>query len=193
MKPPSGPSKNPGSAAPSNEDERVHMYEDAYSEGKRTVDDQVAELESMRQRSVTFVAFVGSATAFLVGTSLAAASSTDRDAAFFIWSWIATATSGATIFALVGVLLAVTFKKSWPFFRKERWNFRNTAKVLVDDWIDPASLSEKSYYRNLAITYSNKADENSAPLRRVRGVYTTLLVAGALQLACWSAVVWIYG
>jgi hypothetical protein len=49
---------------PTNDD--LPMYKMAYDEAKRLVDDQVAELDGIRQRSVQFLAFIGTGTAFLV-------------------------------------------------------------------------------------------------------------------------------
>ena len=74
----------------------------AYEEGKRALADQTDELNGIRNRAVSYMAFVGSATAFLVGTGLKAA---HRDAWFYSLAVLASAASLSTL-ALISLVLS---------------------------------------------------------------------------------------
>ena len=164
------------------------MYKDAYEEGKRLVDSQSAEIDSMRQRSVQFVAFVGSATAFLVGTSLQAVS---RTPPFYVLAVSATAFSIIMVASLVFVLLGLVWIKG---FRRAKWNFRSSPRILVERWIEPdvGAHAEAEYYHDLAIHYDDKAKENRPWLAQLRRWYAALIVSGATGLLVWVTLFWMF-
>jgi hypothetical protein len=169
-------------------DDKPELYKLAYEEGQRTVDDQLSELDSMRQRSVQFLAFVGTATAFLVGTSLRAYPHSEI---FFILAGAATALALATIGLCVAVLNAS--RKLWSPTPVD-WSFRLSPSVLVK-WIEPDvhPPSDADFYKHLALHYEEMATENDVPLHRIRNRYLTFLGVGFLQLTLWLAVAWIFG
>lgn len=168
---------------------RSELYKLAYEEGKRTVDDQLAELDSMRQRSVQFLAFVGASTAFLVGTGLRAPS---RSTGFYLLASIATLSIVVSILLCSAILVAASWRGRG--LQIEDWSFRLSAKSLVQ-WIEPdvKPPSESDYFRALALRYNAMADENAPRLSRMRRHYIAFLVFGFLQLGAWVALVWIYG
>lgn len=191
----------PGQDATGNGSARAAQLKDAYEEGKRAVDDQMAELDSMRQRSVQFLAFVGSATAFLVGTGLAATSAatqsgTPRDGWFYFFAITASVLSLVMILLVLAVLLSIVRHPDGPKSKLGRahFDFRNSSRTLVEDWIDPPSqrMDEARYFRNLAITYDQKYEENEPFLSSIRVTYAWFLSVGTAQLVLWSVVVWAF-
>src|SRR3954454_17779051 len=81
--------------------QRVKMYRVAYKESQRTLDDQADELTGIRTRAVQYLAFIGTATAFLVGASL---KTFERDTPFYAISITAT---GLSVLMLVSVILTL--------------------------------------------------------------------------------------
>jgi hypothetical protein len=104
--------------------EAMPMYRIAYDEGKRLVDTQLAELNGMRDRSVQFLAFVGSATAFLVGTSLGrVGEGTDiayKTALTVSLAIAASVASLAAIYLVITILLALS---KYLNFKPMEWEF----------------------------------------------------------------------
>jgi len=169
----------------------VVLYREAYEEGKRAVDDQIAELDAMRQRSVQFMAFAGSATAFLIGTGLS--SSSNRNVGFYVLAVVGSALSVIAIVGLISVLLALAVNKGSRDVRAQ-WNFRNSPGVLIREWIDPdlGGLTPVVFYKQLGLVYERKLEVNDLLLRQVRRAYWIFLVAAALQVIFWGALVWIF-
>lgn len=168
--------------------ECTELYKLACEEGKRTVDDQLAELDSMRQRTVQFLAFVGSATAFLVGTGLHAVS---RNSGFYAVASIATLLSALSVILCLSILVA----SSRPWSRElEQWSFRLSPSALVK-WIEPDVHPPRDYdfYRALALQYEAMAEANAPSLDRIRRRYLIFLVMGFGQLCGWVALAWLFG
>jgi hypothetical protein len=117
------------------------LYRVAYVESQRTLDDQQDELKGMRDRAVSFTAFVGAATAFLVGTGLHA---TNRDVLFYILASLASALSALSIVLLIALLNPSS---------KRKWNYRMSAASLIDGWIENEvpGPSEAQFLRALAM------------------------------------------
>jgi hypothetical protein len=164
-----------------------HLYEDlyqvAYEEGRRTLDDQTDELNRMRDRAVNFAVFVGAATAFLVGTGLQAP---HRDSTFYAIAILASALSALMIFLLFRVLNPAKVKK-------EFWNYRMSPKSLIQGWIetDVPVPSKAQFNRELARVYDDMVLKNEAVLGGLRTAYRWLIVIGSAQLMVWAALVWI--
>lgn len=179
----------------------VGMYKVAYEEAKRVCLEQLAELDSMRQRSVQFLAFAGSATAFLVGTGLSNQPGDERSLAFFVHAGIASAASVASIIYVASILLSLvppvgargSLLRPWRL-RRAMWNFQLDARVFVEEWIDPevGRSSEADFYRDLALHYGEKDGENESQLDTIRAWYLRFVIAGSTQIVLWAALVWIY-
>ena len=164
------------------------MYRVAYEEGVRAVDDQIAELDSMRQRSVQFLAFVGSATAFLVGTGLGGAA---RTPAFYAVAATATVLALFSLTMVAFILLSIECRHG---LHRVLWNFRLEPSTLVEKWIDPdvGAASESEYYRALALQYDKMSAENDGPLKTVRRWYWLFLLLGSTQVMLWASLVWAF-
>src|SRR4051812_18524824 len=125
------------------------MYRVAYEEGQRTLDDQVDELNGIRTRAVAYLAFVGTATAFLVGTNLKAVDPNldffiSRNLLFFLMAGIATALLTLTLLAVIRVLVP-----------KDGWEIRVSGEDLINDWIesDVPPPNEAHLLRALTLLY----------------------------------------
>lgn len=181
---------------------RLAMQRVAYAEGQRLVDDQLAELDALRQRTVQVLAFVGSATSFLVGTTL---STRELSVGAQVVGTIAALLSiGSLLLACVILLAAVDRapaslvdgsvpSKKW-FPRPATWNFRMDPKVLVDGWIDAprvsGPLTEVAFYKALALRYSSMAAENTPILARVRMCFVFFVAVTTIQVVVWAGLAW---
>jgi len=172
---------------PTGPDPRLNedLYQVAYEEGRRTLDDQTDELNRMRDRAVNFAVFVGAATAFLVGTGLQAPR---RDSSFYAIAILASALSALMIFLLFIVLNPA--KR-----RKEYWNYRLSPKLLIQGWIETEVPvpGKAQFNRELARVYDDMVTKNEAVLGALRTSYRWLIVTGSAQLMVWAALVWIKG
>lgn len=179
------------------------MYRVAYDEGMRTIDDQVSELDSMRQRSLSFLSYTGAATAFLVGAGI---NQDTRTGSFRVLAACASLVSVVAILTTALVLFGFHFRvtkeqRARPDFGLGRriaawhqWQFRVNAQVLVNKWIDVdlGGDAEREFLRSLALFYDEEARENSRKLRSIRGFYYTSVLTGASAILLWAALVWIY-
>jgi hypothetical protein len=187
------------------------LFKVAYEEGKRLVDDQVAELDSMRQRSVQFLAFVGSATSFLVGTSLPGTTSLTSGQRVVAAS--ATVLSFGSIILVALILLSLvwgsrgtssaaeTGGQSKPRFLQRivparvQWHFRLDPLRLVTEWPKAKAVqqskTEMTYYGALAKQYSSMSTRNKPALRTLRTYYWMFICATALQVTAWSSLAWL--
>jgi hypothetical protein len=156
------------------------LYRVVYQEGQRALDDQVGELNSMRDRAVQFTAFVGAATAFLVGAGL---SSPRRGVTFYVLASAASALSAVLIVLLLAVLTPQT---------RRLWTYSLSTKKLISGWIETEVPlpTEADFFKNLAIMYDDMREDNSRLLRALRTWYRWLVVVGAAQVAVWATLVW---
>jgi hypothetical protein len=176
---PEGGSQMKGRVVAGNAD----LYRVAYEESQRTLDDQQDELKGMRDRAVQFTAFVGAATAFLVGTGLHA---THRDVTFYVLAGIASVSSGLSIGLLIALL------NPW---KKKPWEYRLSAKVLIDGWIENEvpGPSEAKFLRALAERYDKMRCANEDLLGYLRTWYRWLIIVGSAQVTIWAVLVWLKG
>jgi len=159
------------------------LYRVAYEESQRTLDDQQDELKGMRDRAVQFTAFVGAATAFLVGTGLHA---THRYATFYVLAGI------ASVFSVVSIGLLIALLNPW---KKKPWEYRLSAKILIDSWIESEvpGPSEAKFLRALAERYDKMRCANEDLLRSLRTWYRWLIIVGSAQVTIWAVLVWLKG
>lgn len=157
------------------------LYRVVYQEGQRALDDQAGELNSMRDRAVQFTAFVGAATAFLVGAGLSGA---QRGVTFYILASVASALSALLILLLLALLRPQT---------RRLWTYSLSTKKLISGWIETEVPlpTEADFFRKLAIMYDDMREENSELLRALRTWYRWLVVVGAAQVAVWASLVWV--
>jgi hypothetical protein len=184
-------------------DDLLALYKTAYDEGKKALTEQLAVVNNLRQRAVQYMAFVGTATGFLVGTS---ASFLPRPAG----SWSEPALPVVTGFGVVSILLLVLILVGfvWIFVpmtpkserKKDRrgpqfakWQRGIGSGQLVELWIDPevGGKDPIAYYRELAIDYGDFHEQNDRYLLQQTSMFVLLLVVGALSLFGWVLIVWI--
>jgi hypothetical protein len=161
------------------------MYRLAYEESQRSLDDQRDELNGIRDRSVNFVAFVGAATAFLVGIGLHTANA-DRDAIYFV---LAGAGTAGSLHLLVEVFLLLRPSSSNP------WQYRLSGGSLISGWIesDVPAPDLAQFLRALAEINDSMRASNERLLRGVRNCYRRLVLGGSAQLIVWAVLVWLRG
>lgn len=198
------------SADSAEEGVRVELLKAAYEAGHRALDQQYSALTAIRQRSVQFMAFVGSATAFLVGSAISAAPT--RGILFYVSLVSATVISLASLLFLFLVLLALVRKPDldaegnrklslhkrhyWMIWRwgRAEWNFSVDPEVLIEDWvnprINPSGISE--FYRDLALHSQSQLDENDFYMVQIYRWYNLFVAFAALQVIAWSVTAWIF-
>jgi len=161
----------------------TELYKIAYNEAQRALDDQQVEVRGTRDRSVQFTAFVGAATAFLVGAGL---HPSYRDASFYALAGVASALS----VALIVLLLTLLFPR-----RGELWHYRLSARSLITGWIQTQAPppSHAHVIRALAQKCDDMREENEKLLSSLRTWYGWLVVVGAAQVAAWTVLVWVKG
>jgi hypothetical protein len=162
-------------------DQHADLYRVAYQEGQRALNDQQDELKGMRDRAVSFTAFIGAATAFLVGTGLHA---NHRDALFYSLAGVASVLS-AIFIILLSALLSPGHKR--------QWHYRMEPKKLITGWIETEVPlpSEAHFFRALAGTYDEMRQINEELLSSLRRLYRWLIVVGAAQITVWAALLWV--
>lgn len=163
--------------------DHADLYQIAYEEAQRALDDQAGEIRSMRDRAVQFTVFVGAATAFLVGTGLQSA---HRDAAFYALASIASLLS-AVLIALLIVVLGPS--------KRNLWHYRVSARLLISAWIETQvpPPSNGHFFRRLAEQYDDWRVKNEKLLSGLRKWYRWLIIVGAAQVTVWAALVWAKG
>jgi hypothetical protein len=161
--------------------QHIDLYRIAYEEGQRALDDQTDELNRLRDRAVQFTAFIGAATAFLVGAGIHPA---HRDSVFYT---LAGTASGLSI---LSILLLLSLLK--PRTRK-LWHYPLSATSLIVGWIETEVPlpSEAHFLRALAEKYDTMRVQNELLLGVLRTTYTFLIIIGAIQITFWAALVWV--
>lgn len=180
---------NRGSDMGKTRPDRLPLYQVAYDESQRALDEQANELDGMRQRATQFISFVGTATAFLVGTGV---KSPDRDATFFVIALVGSLASLGTILLAVAILTLVR-RSGWGFERFQ-WELRLSASRLVE-WIEPdvGGPDEVDFMKAIALRQDQMRESNEVNLRVVRTRFLWLIILGSVQIVVWAALVWVKG
>lgn len=173
------------------------VYKLTYEESKRSLDSQTQELDSIRQRAIQFLAFIGTGTAFLVGSGLAV---TTRTAGFYFLS-----ISGTALLVIAMLLLAYVL---FPLRKESVHTSDDTSKnrLKVAPWRgrlsgtrliaevdrDIPKATEQAFTAALVKQYDRMLSSNLATLKLVRRAYLAFVFCSVLELACWITVVWRY-
>ncbi|MGM7422334.1 hypothetical protein [Cellulosimicrobium sp. ES-005] len=168
--------------------ERLELYKLAYAESSRALEFQLKQLEGVRQRTVQYLAFVGTATAFLVGTSL---SGSTRDTLFFIVAALGTLIAIASVVLAAHILLLAALRWGLPRFQ---WSFAMSGKRLVE-WIEPqvGAPNEVDYIRALTLLNDEAYESNESSLQSLHRSFSTFVVLGFVQLSVWVVLAWLRG
>lgn len=184
----------------------VEVYKTGFEEGKRAVDAQMSELESIRTRSMMFLAFIGAATSFLIGTSLGAATVSSW---FFVLAVPATGLWLLTLILCLAVLMAPLRMRS--LFTP--WKWRSNPKLMVMNWqfrMNALSIisrpnpkpgtegigrpdSEADVFQALALRLQGMWQYNDAQMEKIRHRYWLFVVTGTVQMMMWTVLAWLYG
>lgn len=161
------------------------MYKVAFDESVRALEDQADELSSIRQRLVGYLAFILSATAFLVGSSINPQVSAQavRDGWFYGLAITGTSLMVITVLLAIGLF--------WP--RLSKLSTTASAKKIIDLNIDRKLSPVQNVaelYRDLALYNDDAVDQNDPVMTRARRFYFGAVVLGGLQLSAWVALVW---
>lgn len=170
----------------------VDVYKHVVDVGLTALKDQLSELDGIRARTVQFLAFVGTATAFLVGTSLRSTSDA-RDSIFNVAG--VTASAGIAIMLMLCISI-LTGAHHWWGGKTMTWDFQDDPAVYIE-WLDgDDSVRPKSdvvFYRYRAKRIAEQLQSNDKYLASVRKRYIVFLVAGIAVLAAWGVLAWRYG
>lgn len=157
-------------------EEQAAIYELAYREGIRVLEEQVRTLDQLRVRMVAILGTATTVTAFLAGI-VAKAQGKDRDVVFHIG-------------VVVGVLLfaGVAWKCFDSLRPKREWRFNLSPKTIVDGWADheqPATLAET--HRGLALVLQENIDHNQTNIDWMhKKLLYHALVLLILDIAWWA-------
>lgn len=162
-------------------DAAVNLYRVAFEEGRRGIADQVDELNGMRTRAVSYMAFIGTAAAFLVTTTLRSAI---PGGAFYLIAILATiSVTWAT------VQLCRVVRPRLPF------TIRFDPRDIITNFIDREipRPTEAQLLRSLAGWSARYIEENEESLRRIRYRFSHVIMFGGGGLLLWTVAVWIFG
>lgn len=183
------PPPTPRSAAGRPRGDSVALYRLAFEESRRTLDDQIDEVNGIRQRVSQYLAFVGTASAFLVGTGLGHG---NRTGTFYA---IAITGSIVSLCALsAGLRVLLMWEGAVPHGKYHTWRFRLSANKLMH-WIEPdvPQPDETDLLRALALRHDEMAEHNDDNLDRLRHAYAWCVGLGFVQLLVWGALAWANG
>lgn len=185
---------DPSGESPLNGGALLDAYRQAAEVGRLAVADQVAELDAIRNRSSTFLAFVGSSTAFLVGTAIRGSAGNPR-AGFVVIAIIGCLSLTAQLLLFCSVMLGSN--RLWPVGQLRAWDSRLSGKAYAD-WLSgdlavraPGTLIQ--FYRHLANEYETQFVANREYLRTTRARYVLFMMTGFLNLLLWALAAWLYG
>lgn len=162
----------------------VDLYDIAYAEAQAGLESQNEEVNNMRTRAVSFLAFVASATAFLAGVGVHV-DAAQKHGGFYWLAGSATAASLATL-CLVGWLLS-------PWTTKLYRHIDTTLLLekIIERDVPPPSKGEM--LRELALRLNTWQNSNLSAITRVRLLYQLVVLVGGLQLILWVGLVWLIG
>lgn len=165
--------------------ELATVYKIAFDEAVRTLKAQADELSTMRQRLVQYLAFVGTATAFLVGTSLR-----PSDGAQPILrgpEFMPLCIAGTVAMVVTLVLALILLYPGWTRLTVVSSSKGILAGIHRD--VSPTD-TEAHLLHDLAWYYGDYINKNKPILARSRWIYFAGIGAGAIQLGIWIALIW---
>jgi hypothetical protein len=158
--------------------DQAAIYELAYSEGIRVLDEQAATREQLRLRIAAVLTTATTGTAFLVGV-VAKAASSDQDGIY--WAGVIV---GALLYSS---LLFCTYKLVRP---KQIWRLNNSPETLISGYAEgdpPATLPET--HRQLALFADENISANQTILVWMQQYLSVALLIMIADLVTWAALV----
>jgi hypothetical protein len=154
--------------------DQAAIYQLAYVEGIRVLEDQARTLEQNRVRMMTLLG-AGTATSALLVSVIFKVKPSDQDALYYMG-----VAAGALLF--LG-MLARCVQALRP---KYTWHFNLSPKIIIDGYADhevPASLAET--HRALALILEQNIDHNEVNLSLFRKWLSQALALFLLDLLVW--------
>ena len=151
----------------------------AYDEAVRALNDQSSELSNLRTRTVSFIAFVASANAFLAGAVVKTPGSA-RDSVFYIL------TASASVCFLVLLVSAVRILSP-----RRRFAFTTEPRELLAQVDAEVGSSEAQYLSYLVQGYGGALELNDERLTPLRNSLLHLVVAGVAGTVLMVVVTWV--
>ncbi|WP_445156030.1 hypothetical protein ACTWLI_07650 [Arthrobacter sp. Hor0625] len=162
-------------------DAATSLYRVAFEEGRRSISDQVDELNGIRTRAVSYMAFIGTATAFLVTTTLRSAA---PGGLFYVVAILATLSV-----AWATVQLCRVIRPGLDF------TIRLDPRDIITNFIDRQvpRPSEAQLLRSLAGWSGRYIDDNDNALEEIRRRFSHVILFGGGGLLLWTIAVWLFG
>jgi hypothetical protein len=166
--------------------ENAALYRVAYDESVNALKTQSDELSGMRQRLVSFLAFVGSATAFLAGSGLTATQSTATQSGHrSVLFYGVAAVASLLMLAVITYTVNILRPKSAKIIRAA------SAYKIVEGHIETdIPTNEGHLLRNLALRNDEAVQANRSVLVKLRRDYITAIALGSIELLALIGLVW---
>lgn len=172
--------------------DKTSLYEIAVEEGRRALDSQFTQLDSIRQRTVQYLAFVGAATAFLVGTAMRGTQGTRPDI-FLVFAGVGVLTVIISLMLTWSILTAS--KRWWWPVSRFKWD-ASVSPRLLNSWIHPEvgpKPTDADFLQALANQYDDMIETNDGILEAIRRRYRWFLGFGFIQLCVWIMLIGWFG
>jgi hypothetical protein len=125
------------------------QYELAYREALRAIERQEDDLDDLRSRAGLLVAAASVVTSVLGADAI-------KDGV-----------SGAETVALAAFLLCAA-GSVWVLLPTGDWTFKNSAQVLIEEWVEKRGLSLTEMHRELALSHEKHFDDNAKAIRALQ-------------------------
>lgn len=162
-------------------DEAADLYRVAYEAGQKSLSDQSAELSGMRTRAVSYMAFIGTATAFLVTNTLRLATP-----GWYFYS-MAIAATVCVSWATIELCLLIRPKLKFSF----NFDPREIISTFIDRQVPRPS--EAQLLRSLTGWTAVNIESNELILDKVRARFARVIMFGGGGLLLWTTAIWIFG
>lgn len=135
----------------------------------------------MRSRAVAYMAFIGTATAFLVSTTIR---TPNLQLPFYLVALTATLFVVWSIFQLARVI--------WP---KRSFTLRIDPINIIEQFIDREVPipTQAELLRTLSKWFGRYIDDNDLALDKVRNAFTQVVLFGSGGLLLWTIAIWFFG
>lgn len=157
------------------------LYRIALEEIRQSLSNQLDELNGVRAKGVSFIAFVAAVTGFLVSTTVKSVHPDDH------FHWLAIIATCLMVWSLI--------QSGWLLIPARKFAFKVNPYELVDGYIEATDNppSEAMLLRALAETYSQSILFNQVNLKKVRRAYNQLVISGLSSLFVWTFIIWQFG
>ncbi len=161
--------------------ETSKLYRIALEEIRQSLSMQLDELNGIRSRGVSFVAFIGAVTGFLVSTTVKSIHPDDN------FRWLAAIATGLMIWSLI--------QSSRLLMSARKFAFKIKPSELIDEYIEAKDTppDETELLSSLAENYAQRIHYNQPRLKKVRGAYNQIVGSGLLSLLVWTFIIWRFG